>query len=190
LWRAFAHSWALLTPGYGRNYLNRIRTTFLKRSDPFLIVNFWRIIYVCRANGIFNVTKAREIGTFVIFSRAATYGADLRDVGRKNSGEREGRESRGREWNAGGRASQWGQGNNEKRGNMEWRWKSRMKKSVSYTLETTKEERCLRHARAVTANPGLLNFVSFRRVTLNARKIRGTWIFVRHFWLLQEGRFN
>ncbi|KYN02227.1 hypothetical protein ALC62_07011 [Cyphomyrmex costatus] len=35
-----------------------------------------RIIYVCHANGIFNVTKAREIGTFVISSRAATYGTD------------------------------------------------------------------------------------------------------------------
>lgn len=50
--------------------------TFLKRSDPFLVVNFWRIIYVCRANGIFNVTEARKIGTFVISSRAATYGTD------------------------------------------------------------------------------------------------------------------
>lgn len=90
-------------------------------------------------------------------------------------------------------ASQWGQGNNEKRGNMEWRWKSRMKKSVSCTLETTKEERCLRHARAttmVTANSRLLNSMSFYEIATNARRIRGTRILVRHFWLPQEGRFN
>lgn len=30
---------------------------------------------MCRANGIFNVTEVREIGTFVISSCAATYGA-------------------------------------------------------------------------------------------------------------------
>lgn len=42
-----------------------------------------------------------------------------------------------------------------------------MKKSVSCTLETTKEERCLRHARVattVTANPGFLNSTNSRRI--------------------------
>lgn len=94
----------LLTPEYGRNYLNRIRPTFLKRSDPFLVVNFWRIIYVCRANGIFNVTEVREIGTFVISSRAATYGADETWAG-KILGNSKKRGSRERERNAEGRVS-------------------------------------------------------------------------------------
>ena len=31
---------------------------------------------MCHTNGIFNITEAKEIGTFVISSRAATYGAD------------------------------------------------------------------------------------------------------------------
>lgn len=99
-----------------------------------------------RANGIFNVTRTWEIGTFIISYGAATYETDGRRRTEKSwwergrDGERATPERKGRE-----------QGNNEKQGNREWRWKSRMKKSVSCTLETTKEERCLRHARAAAA---------------------------------------
>lgn len=57
---------------------------------------------MCRANGIFNVTEARKIGTFVISSRAATYVADETWAGKilgnvqEEGTAREGTERRGR----------------------------------------------------------------------------------------------
>ncbi|TGZ38996.1 hypothetical protein DBV15_02361 [Temnothorax longispinosus] len=60
------------------------------------------------------------IGTFVISSRAATYGAGETWAGKILGNVKKEGAAAGKERHAGG-ASQWGQGNNEERGNMEWR---------------------------------------------------------------------
>lgn len=139
-----------------------------------------------RANRIFNVTKTKEgkIGTSVVSSWAATYGSDERYDGkilkkveelrgrRKGTAERMARKGGGR-----ARRTRGVMKSEEKRGNTEWRWNSRMKKSVWWRSRDNRgRERCPRHAWTATAaatnSSDLLNSANSCGIASSARRTR------------------